>query len=119
VSEHELVEEYRAGRIGQAKFFRMLVVGGMSVGAALSLALAAAPVARADACLPGNCEAGPQPVGAILSASANIADTAANVNASPQGLNSVALNTGNAAAHLVDVAANLPGNTGNQPGNRP
>jgi hypothetical protein len=110
MSEHELVEAYREGRIGQVKFFRALVLGGMSVGAALSLALAAAPQARADACFPGACEL-PQPVAAIDNAAVNVLNVAQNANASPNGIDNVALNTGNAAIQLVNVAANLPGNT--------
>jgi hypothetical protein len=54
VAERELIESYREGKIGQVTFFRGLVKAGLSVGAALSLALATAPVAAADepACPP-------------------------------------------------------------------
>jgi hypothetical protein len=106
MSEHELVEAYRSGNIGQVKFFRALVLGGMSVGAALSLALSVAPEARA---------VGEPPTTGLGSAAGNIANVGTNANASPTGRDNVVVNTGNAAIHLANVAANLPG-SGNVPG---
>jgi hypothetical protein len=56
MAERELIESYRQGKIGQVTFFRGLVKAGLSVGAALSLALATVPVAAADspACPPSH-----------------------------------------------------------------
>jgi hypothetical protein len=113
VSEHELVEAYRAGRITQVGLFRALLKGGMAVGAALSLALAAAPSAGADACLPGQCVVSPA-VGPVTDASLMILNMGENTNASSNGSDNVAMNTRNASNYLLEVGTNLPppGNVG-------
>jgi hypothetical protein len=112
MSEHELVEAYKAGRIGQVKFFRGLVKGGMSVSAALAAALALAPTTGADVvCLPGVCEIQHSPQLAIATAITNIqTNVTTNVlanNPSVVGNSNVVTNTAEATAHLVQVAESL------------
>jgi hypothetical protein len=107
MSEHDLVEAYCAGRISQVGLFRALLRGGMTVGAALALAVAAAPSAQAGGCLPGSCVVSPA-VGPVRDASLMIVNVGRNTNASPNGTDNVALNTTNASNQLLDVAENLP-----------
>lgn len=117
MSQQELVEAYREGKIGQLTFFRRLVKSGLSVGAALALVLSVPAKAQANDVVIGPPSAGPgNAVNALNNASNTILGVAAELGEKGklprQAVDNVTLNLGNAAVQLNNVALNLPGNTG-------
>jgi len=116
VSEQELVQAYKSGGISQVKFFRALMKGGMSAGAAVAFALSLAPVTGAENICVTICGGGETPQLALnRAATTNIlGNVTANVltnNPSVTGNANVVTNTSAAAEHLVTVAEGLGGQT--------